>query len=643
MSGYENRKIAARTLATAAVLVALGTTAVRAGEFLPDNILFQGSLKQAGVPVTGDCDFIFALYEGESTFLADQIFGTGMGLSGPLPVANGLFQASLDFGEFFTPGSGPFSVEVSVRCPAGAAGPMETLSPRTLIEPVPLAYHAMTVESPDGNSLDASDGSPGNAVYVDAEGFVGIGTATPSADLHINKNASNVRLQMKAGGSWTAVLEQTNASVLSLSNGGSKRLVLEPGGDIGIGTESPSARLDVVDGTDPQLELRSADPSGDDAGIIIQGARNASTNVDVAYLDLRDFDSDEGAGGTEFSMAKIGAGMADVSGGTGWLRFSTNNGGGLIERMRIVDSGGVGIGTSSPASGLHLSRTGDAVMTIEADTDNFNEFDNARLYLSQDGGGTTARVGFEDGSNALEIKTEQDNPLRFGTNDRTLFTVNQNFVQFRNGSNAPAANLGKTGSDTGVLELFGAAGSLNVLLSHPGSSPDHGLIQLYDANEAAQAGMYVDSSGQGIVFGDSKQFRVPNPDDASTDIVYASLEGPEAAAYLRGTAELTNGTAAIETPQHFRHVASNVGLTVNLTPLSAESLGLAVVEKSPERFVVRELHGGSGTYEFDYMITAVRKGHEDFQVIQPARRGRSETARSSAARASHVSQRVETP
>jgi hypothetical protein len=37
----------------------------------------------------------------------------------------------------------------------------------------------------DGHSLDASDGSPTDAIYVDAEGDVGIGTTTPSADFHV--------------------------------------------------------------------------------------------------------------------------------------------------------------------------------------------------------------------------------------------------------------------------------------------------------------------------------------------------------------------------------------------------------------------------------------------------------------------------
>jgi len=56
---------------------------------------------------------------------------------------------------------------------------------------------------------------------------------------------------------------------------------------------------------------------------------------------------------------------------------------------------------------------------------------------------------------------------------------------------------------------------------------------------------------------------------------------------------------------------------VQLTPLSAGSLGLAVVEKGAHRIVVRELHKGAGTYDFDWEVKAVRTGYEQFQVIRP--------------------------
>ena len=65
-------------------------------------------------------------------------------------------------------------------------------------------------------------------------------------------------------------------------------------------------------------------------------------------------------------------------------------------------------------------------------------------------------------------------------------------------------------------------------------------------------------------------------------------------------------------------MASPATLTVQLTPLSVASKGLAVTEKTTDRVVVRELANGRGNYQFDYIIMAVRLGYEDFQVIRPA-------------------------
>jgi hypothetical protein len=57
-------------------------------------------------------------------------------------------------------------------------------------------------------------------------------------------------------------------------------------------------------------------------------------------------------------------------------------------------------------------------------------------------------------------------------------------------------------------------------------------------------------------------------------------------------------------------------MTIMLTPLSADSKGLAVVEKSTSGFSVRELSNGTGSYAFDWEAKCIRKGYEDYKVIQ---------------------------
>src|SRR5690606_1852744 len=66
------------------------------------------------------------------------------------------------------------------------------LAPRQRTTPAPTAIHANSAFA-----LDAADGSPVNAVYVDANGRVGVGTTSPQTSLHVMAQSSGegVRIQ----------------------------------------------------------------------------------------------------------------------------------------------------------------------------------------------------------------------------------------------------------------------------------------------------------------------------------------------------------------------------------------------------------------------------------------------------------------
>lgn len=153
-------------------------------------------------------------------------------------------------------------------------------------------------------------------------------------------------------------------------------------------------------------------------------------------------------------------------------------------------------------------------------------------------------------------------------------------------------------------------------VSFVAGSPTRGQISVNN-NGVVKAQMYVNSSNQGVIVCDVKPFRVPNPNKAGTDIWYAAVEGPEAGAYARGTGRLVHGKATINLPEHFVSVSNLAGMTVQVTPLSSNSRGLAVVKKSLDGVKVEELSDGTGSYDFDYEVKCVRKGYEDWQVIRP--------------------------
>jgi hypothetical protein len=116
----------------------------------------------------------------------------------------------------------------------------------------------------------------------------------------------------------------------------------------------------------------------------------------------------------------------------------------------------------------------------------------------------------------------------------------------------------------------------------------------------------------------SGAFVQPHPTDPARQVVYALFEGPEHAVFLRGKGKLVDGQATIETPEHFQLVAGEDGdITVQLTPRYLDTFGLAALEVTRQRIQVRELRGGTNTYEFDYFITAKRRGFEAHQPVQP--------------------------
>jgi hypothetical protein len=83
-------------------------------------------------------------------------------------------------------------------------------------------------------------------------------------------------------------------------------------------------------------------------------------------------------------------------------------------------------------------------------------------------------------------------------------------------------------------------------------------------------------------------------------------------------ARLIDGKATIETPEDFRVVAGkDEDITVQFTPRSLDSKGLAAYVVTRDRIQVGELMQGTGTYEFDYFITAKRAGFESHEPIQP--------------------------
>lgn len=83
-----------------------------------------------------------------------------------------------------------------------------------------------------------------------------------------------------------------------------------------------------------------------------------------------------------------------------------------------------------------------------------------------------------------------------------------------------------------------------------------------------------------------------------------------------GVAELEDGRADIELPDHFGWVTDDdEPIHVQTTPYSADSGGFAIVERSTDRLAVEDLDGG-GDYKLAYTARGTREGHADKAVVR---------------------------
>lgn len=222
---------------------------------------FQGSLKDNGQPAAGLHDFRFKLYDAAS---AGTQIGTTQCVDN-LQVAEGRFTATLDFGNQFTTPNQRY-IEIEVRRDTGLncsnAGGFVVLSPRQLITAAPRATDAKHANS--AFTLDSANGAIANAVFVDNNGNVGIGTTTPTERLTIAAPAPGIDIQDTDSSTgqvgyisfrdiantlrgWLGygTAGDPDFSIINARAGGDIVLNTLGGGKVGIGTASPGAALDV--------------------------------------------------------------------------------------------------------------------------------------------------------------------------------------------------------------------------------------------------------------------------------------------------------------------------------------------------------------------------------------------------------------
>jgi hypothetical protein len=170
----------------------------------------------------------------------------------------------------------------------------------------------------------------------------------------------------------------------------------------------------------------------------------------------------------------------------------------------------------------------------------------------------------------------------------------------------------------GGLWTFNPAGNYLVKISSLENNPNNGYISIY--HNGTQRGVFcVMSNGRSRLVVDeiydtngysirsaTADYSLQTRSEAIGDPCYVTETGDNQIV-ARGTATLKNGSYTVTLPRDAAAKIRENTLTVQVTPLSAASKGLAVVQKETGSFTVSELMSGTGSYAFDWTLTALRR------------------------------------
>jgi trimeric autotransporter adhesin len=388
-------------------------------------------------------------------------------------------------------------------------------------------------------------------------------------------------------------------------------VIFQKSTDIGIGTVTPAATLDV-NGKEDIRDTLTLFPKGTDSTLAVSGtAFKIDQTGKVTFVSTQTF---PGAGtvtannSTEaLSVTQTGTGAAAVFNVTkstdtilkaelnGSAVFSVGASGGLYDSQQLFTSGTIA------NDAFIVSPTG-AVSTLNSDVAN----------------GATAISASQNDSNNSDIT--------FGVNastasDSGVGVKGTSGTSSINGQGSSRAGIwGDSGSNGIGMGVIGTTDDGIAVLANSNSGEDTTLPTLEAINFSSTTGALVfatlskfssctiDVNGNlscgGAITGASKNFKIDHPQDAANKyLVHASVESSEMMNIYTGNVVLNaNGAATVQLPSWFQ--AENADFRYQLTAIGSFAPVYVAQEIQDNQF---KIAGGSTGQKISWQVTGVRQ------------------------------------